>query len=251
MTEQRVSILVGVYNGEIYLAELLDSILAQTVQCWVCICVDDGSTDSSARILEEYAAKDPRFKIIAQANAGVGAARNAALAVARTPYIMFADQDDILKPGAVEKALSAIEDSGADIVRFQSNRHCRKSPFVWERIFRKEAIGNVRFPTITGGEDTAFMWELGLLGLKSEEIQDELYWNRPNDGSFSRAVSPRYIENVFIGFRAMRDSARRHGMSRFVACAKLLPHIFWFALSIVAKHHSFPNLRALMRELLG
>lgn len=244
-----VSIVVGVYNGEQYIAELLDSVLAQNERRWVCICVNDGSTDSSLDIIEGYAAKDDRFRIITQKNGGVGAARNAALAKVETPYVMFADQDDLLKPNAVGRALAAIESSGADVVRFQSNRHDRVSPFVWERIFKMDAIRDVRFAPITGGEDTAFMWELGFMDLKMLEIPDELYWNRPSGGSFSRAVSPRYIENVFQGFRAMLESTRRHGMSRFVACSRLFPHVFWFSLSVLGRHFSVRNLSAVVRGL--
>lgn len=245
----QVSIIVGVYNGEKYLAQLLDSVLAQTAQSWFCICVNDGSTDSSEQILDAYAKRDGRFRVVSRNNGGVGAARNTALELVETPFVMFADQDDKMLPMAVEKALAAIESSGADVVRFQSNRHDRVSPFVWERIFRMDAIKGVRFVPITGGEDTAFMWELGLMNLKMQEIPDELYWNRPSGGSFSRAVSPKYIENVFLGFRAMRDSAHRHGMSRFVACSRLFPHVFWFSLSVLGRHFSVRNLSAVVRGL--
>lgn len=244
-----VSIVVGVYNGERYLAGLLDSILSQTSPDWECVCVDDGSIDSSCNILASYAGKDSRFKIVTRQNGGVGAARNTGLDASDSKYVMFADQDDMLLPKAVETALVAIESSGADVVRFQSNRHNRVSPFVWERIFKMDAIKDVRFVPITGGEDTAFMWELGFMDLKMLEIHDELYWNRPSGVSFSRSVSSRYIENVFQGFQAMRDCARRHGMSRFLVCAKLLPHIFWFSLSVLGKHFSVRNLSAVVRGL--
>lgn len=241
-----VSIVVGVYNGERYLAGLLDSILSQTSPDWECVCVDDGSIDSSCNILASYAGKDSRFKIVTRQNGGVGAARNTGLDASDSKYVMFADQDDMLLPKAVETALVAIESSGADVVRFQSNRHVRVSPFVWERIFKMDAIKGVRFLPITGGEDTAFMWELCLMDLKIQEIQDELYWNRPSVGSYSRAVSPRYIANVFQGFHAMRDSARNHRMSRLMTCAKLFPHVFCFALSVLGKHFSLRNLREVM-----
>ena len=244
-----VTIAVGVYNGEKFIAELLDSILAQTSNAWKCICVNDGSTDGSMDILQSYAAQDSRFHVLSQDNGGVGAARNAALDLVDTRYVMFADQDDKLLPMAVEKALAAIESSGVDVVRFQSNRHDRVSPFVWERIFKMDALKGVRFAPITGGEDTAFMWELGLMNLKMQEVPDELYWNRPSGASFSRAVSPKYVENVFNGFRAMRDSARRHGMARFMLCVKLFPHVFWFVLSVLGKHFSLQNLSAVVRGL--
>ena len=245
-----VSLCVGVYNGERHLAEMLDSVLAQTFADWVCVCVDDGSTDGSAGILRRYAAADARFVVLSQANAGVGAARNAAMSATETPFVMFADQDDLLAPDAMARALVAIEAAGADVLRFQSNRHDRESPFVWERVFRRSAVGDARFPPITGGEDTAFLWVLGLRGLKGAEIADELYWQRPNGESFSRAASPRYVDNVFAGFRAMAASGRRHGLSRLALFRRLFPHVFWFSLSVMTRHVSAANVRALARNLL-
>lgn len=244
-----VSIIVGVYNGEKHLSELLDSILLQSCSDWLCICVDDGSIDSSYEILKLYSCRDERFRIIKRSNGGVGAARNTALEVVDTPYVMFADQDDKLLPNAVERALAVIDLTNVDYVRFQSNRRVKKSIFVWEHIFRFSTIRDVRFPPITGGEDTAFFWELEFLRLKSFEIKDELYYNRPNKGSFSRAVSPRYIQNVFKGFSYMCEVGVEYKISRFVLFKKLFPHIFWFSVSVLCKHLSVENVKVLGSEL--
>lgn len=247
----KVSIAVGVYNGENYLAELLDSILAQTCADWECILVNDGSTDGSEAILRGFAAKDTRFSVLSQPNAGVGAARNAAMKAGSSPYLMFADQDDRLAPNAVERALAAIESTGADIVRFHSNRTFRQSIFVWEHIFRRAAIAGVVFPPITGGEDTAFFWELGFRTLVRVEIPDVLYWQRPHGGSFSRAVSPRYIANVFEGFRVMSRTARRYGLPGWRTRLRLIPHVVPFTLSVIVRHFSWANLCALGRAAVG
>lgn len=244
-----VSIIVGVYNGEKYLAELLDSILAQTSSAWNCICVNDGSTDSSASILETYARRDARVRIISRQNGGVGAARNTGLDAAESKYVMFADQDDKLLQCAVATALAAIQGSGSDIVRFQSNKHMVKSNAVWERIYRRDAIRAVRFPQITGGEDNAFLWELDLMGLKTSEIPDELYWNRTNEGSFSRVVSSKYIENVFAGYYAMRDCGLKHGLSKIKIFFRLIPQVFWFSASILVRHFSLINVKTLLSAL--
>lgn len=75
----KVSVIVPVYNIEVHLKQCLDSIVAQTINDLEIICVDDGSTDTSLQILQKYAAEDSRFRIITQANAGPGAARNAGL----------------------------------------------------------------------------------------------------------------------------------------------------------------------------
>jgi glycosyltransferase involved in cell wall biosynthesis len=241
-----VTIIVGVYNGEKYLSELLDSILSQSCPDWNCICVDDGSTDFSSEVLKSYSCRDERFKIIKRFNGGVGAARNTALDVVDTPYVMFADQDDKLLPNAVERALAEIDSTNIDIVKFQSNRQVKKSVFVWEHIYRFSAIRDVRFPPITGGEDTAFFWELKFLKLNYAEIKDELYYNRPNDGSFSRAVSPKYIENVFKGFRCMKAVGRRNHVSSLWLFIKLFPHVFWFSVSVVCKHFTLKNFKSIV-----
>ena len=88
------SIIIPVYNVEPYLRECLDSVLGQTFTDWEAICVDDGSTDNSGAILDEYAAKDNRFKVIHQQNAGVSAARNRGLEDAKGLWISFIDSDD-------------------------------------------------------------------------------------------------------------------------------------------------------------
>lgn len=112
----RVSIIIPVFNVEAYLRECLDSVLRQTVREWECICIDDGSPDGSGAILEEYGARDARFKIIRQPNRGVAVARNQGLERARAPYLTFIDSDDWLEPSALECLLASAEEHSADIV---------------------------------------------------------------------------------------------------------------------------------------
>lgn len=90
------SIIIPVYNVAPYLRECLDSVLAQTFIDWECLCVDDGSTDESGTILDEYAQKDPRFRIFHQPNAGVSAARNLGLDNAKGEWTLFVDSDDYI-----------------------------------------------------------------------------------------------------------------------------------------------------------
>jgi len=94
----KVSIIVPVYNTEQYLQQCIDSLLSQTLKEIEIICVDDGSTDSSAQILKEYTQKDERVRIITQKNAGQSAARNTGRLLARGEYIGFLDSDDFVKP---------------------------------------------------------------------------------------------------------------------------------------------------------
>lgn len=92
---QEVSVIVPVYNQAPYLAECLDSVLEQTLRDIEVVCVDDGSTDGSERLLEDYAARDPRIRVLRQKNAGAGRARNCGIGKARGEFIAFMDADDM------------------------------------------------------------------------------------------------------------------------------------------------------------
>lgn len=114
------SLVIPVYNVEPYLRECLDSVLNQTFANWEAVCVNDGSTDGSAAILEEYALKDNRLKIITQPNCGLSAARNAGMKVAKGDYILFLDSDDWLEPNALQTLVDCLE--GEDMVCFSGRR---------------------------------------------------------------------------------------------------------------------------------
>jgi len=114
----KVSIIIPVYNMEAYLRECLNSVLSQTLREIEAVCIDDGSTDSSPAILAEYAARDPRVKVISQKNAGSGPARNAGIAVTKGEWLMFLDPDDFFStPETVEQLYNAVKDSGLQVAR--------------------------------------------------------------------------------------------------------------------------------------
>ena len=112
-----LSVIIPVYNVEKYLAECLDSALAQTLKDIEIICVDDGSTDGSAAILDDYARRDPRIRVIHKANAGFGHTMNCGLHVATGKYVAFLESDDFIVPEAYEELVARAEVSGADIVK--------------------------------------------------------------------------------------------------------------------------------------
>lgn len=107
-----ISVIVPIYNVAEYLPRALDSILAQTYKDWEAILVDDGSTDDSPRIVDDYAAKDARFKVIHQSNGGVSAARNTGLDNASGEYIAWVDPDDVAHPDMLEKLVAGINHAG-------------------------------------------------------------------------------------------------------------------------------------------
>ena len=117
-----ISIIIPVYNVEKYLRRCLDSVLNQTFQDWQAICVNDGSPDDSAEILDEYAKRDARFVVVTKKNGGLSDARNAGMKHATGAYIMYLDSDDFIHPQTMEIAYSLAVRDGSDIVSFTYDR---------------------------------------------------------------------------------------------------------------------------------
>jgi glycosyltransferase involved in cell wall biosynthesis len=113
----KISIIIPVYNVEPYLRQCLDSAAGQTLKEIEIICIDDGSTDNSLEILNEYANKDDRFIVLKRQNRGAGAARNAGIAAASGEYVGFVDSDDYIGLNFFEKLYSKTIGTSADIVK--------------------------------------------------------------------------------------------------------------------------------------
>lgn len=111
-----VSVIIPVYNTAKYLPKCLDSILEQNLSNIEIICVDDGSTDGSDKILEQYKRNDSRIIVIHQENAGSAAARNTGLGIARGTFIGFSDSDDYLEPNMYETLVREARNSNAEVV---------------------------------------------------------------------------------------------------------------------------------------
>ncbi|CDE89805.1 predicted glycosyltransferase [Clostridium sp. CAG:729] len=116
MESNKISIIVPVYNVEKYLSRCLDSLLNQTLKDIEIICVNDGSTDESLKILESYAEKDNRIKIVNKENGGLSSARNEGLKYVTSDYVGFVDSDDWIEPDTYELALSAVQKNNVDFV---------------------------------------------------------------------------------------------------------------------------------------
>lgn len=112
----RISIIIPVYNTSDYLKPCLDSVVNQTYQNIEIICINDGSTDNSLEILEQYQNRDKRIKVVSKKNEGLSAARNTARQYVTGKYMMYLDSDDWLDINACEMAVSKAEDENADVV---------------------------------------------------------------------------------------------------------------------------------------
>lgn len=112
------SIIIPCYKVARYVSDCLESVLAQQEASWEAICVDDGSSDGTGQLLDGYAAKDPRIRIIHQRNKGLSGARNAALAVACGEWLYYLDSDDVISPWALQCYSDAIQQApNADLVQ--------------------------------------------------------------------------------------------------------------------------------------
>lgn len=152
-----LSIIIPVYNSEKYLEECLNSVLNQTLKDIEIICVNDGSTDNSLKILENIAAQDLRVRIINQENKGQGNARNAGLEAANGDYVGFVDSDDFISPDFYEKLYSYNDDIILSTRRqYYENGKFRSKNFkvkdkksiilknanIYNKIYRKEFLIN-------------------------------------------------------------------------------------------------------------
>ena len=116
----KYSVIIPVFNADDYLRQCLDSVLCQTEQAIEVICVDDGSTDGSLGILNDYSNADSRVVVLHQENRGGGSARNLGIGVARGKYLSFLDADDFFEKDLIKTAADALDASGADIAVYRS-----------------------------------------------------------------------------------------------------------------------------------
>lgn len=115
-----VSVIIPVYNVEDYLCECVDSAINQTYKNLQIILVDDGSTDSSGKICDDYAEKDERISVVHQKNGGLSVARNTGLSNAKGKYIYFLDSDDYVVDNTIENLVSIADKDKSDIVFFDA-----------------------------------------------------------------------------------------------------------------------------------
>ena len=186
----KVSLIIPVYNGEKYLKECINSILIQDFSNFEVICVDDGSNDSTASILNQFSKQDSRVRVFHIENSGVSSARNKGIKEARGNYLAFVDADDTVNQGFIKEIVNIARKQNPDMVIFGGSTFPKiqpwaeshlnpkeriytndcwrilfeenaSKPFSFNKIFRKELIQNKVFfdKNIKIGEDQAFMFD--------------------------------------------------------------------------------------------
>lgn len=140
-----LSVIVPVYNVEEYLPRCLDSILNQSFTAFELILVDDGSEDSCAGIIDEFASRDPRIRVLHQPNSGVSTARNAGLRGARGSYISFIDPDDYIAPDMFRILLNGMKQNNAELGCCNFDVSCETTPMIHRGICLPKLMNKEQF----------------------------------------------------------------------------------------------------------
>ena len=226
MDKCKLSLIIPVYNAEGWLDRCLRSVIAQEFASCEIILVDDGSSDSSPLICDRYSSTDPRFRTVHKTNGGVSSARNAGLNIAKGEYVMFLDSDDELLPLALESMTESLDGTdfvmggytvfidglpdrevmpdkgrqyrGGEMTRFFEDnirKNCEMLDAPWAKMFRRRAIGNLRFcEDLSYAEDKLFVFSFLMTCTSANVCPSPVYAYHLRSGSLgSDIVSDRHL----------------------------------------------------------
>lgn len=225
MDKPEVSVIVPAYNVEDYLEKCVDSLVCQTLENIEIILVDDGSTDRSGDMCDEYASRDARIRVIHTENEGLSCARNRGISAARSDYIMFVDSDDWVEPDFCELPYRTAVDHGADLVMFGTHyyddgkeKEVRRVPrqegevskltalkmifdadissFAWNKLYARRLFEGVAYPEGKCYEDVGTTYRLILKADTIRYIDACLYnYNYRRPGSITATASDKKIRD--------------------------------------------------------
>lgn len=236
-----VSVIIPVYNVEKYLHRCLNSVKNQSFKNLDVILIDDGSTDKSGEICENYCKEDFRFRVIHQKNRGQATARNLALDMAKGDYICFVDSDDYIEKTMIETLYNSITNNNADIAVCGYNRvnetgeliktffpfnsegvlNKREAvleilkdihlfSFLWDKIFKRELFKNIRLPENKLFEDVATVYKIVQKAEKIIVIPLALYNYVERNSSTIASYSDRRFRDQLEAFYGQEKFAKQH-----------------------------------------
>lgn len=272
MSNIKVSVIIPVYNAAKFLGECLDSLLNQTLKDIEIICVNDGSKDNSLEILNQYAEKDSRIKVLNQSNQGQSAARNNAMKLAQGEYIGFVDSDDWVDENYYEQLYNAAKRFDSDIAAGNFMRHGKriknkklnykkeklftnaadkmqaasipKYNYIWNKIYKRESLFNLNLPFPEGRVYEDMYWLVrvvyGLNGFVT--VSGSNYNYRKNAGSTITLKSPKHMADCVYAEKEMIKFFEEHNIPirvnyKFVKREK----IKLFGIDIMKVYHYYPN----------
>lgn len=247
MSQPLISVIVPVYNVEAYLRECLDSIVNQTFKDIEIICIDDGSTDNSLKILQEYKEKDSRFTILTQKNLYAGVARNAGLKIAKGKYLSFLDSDDFFELTMLEDMYNTAEKDHSDIVvceyrAYNNKTHSytkvyridtniiKKSPFnpsslgkelfefaglnAWSKLFRKDLFDkyNIHFEECACCNDLTCVCTALALANKISALNRFYISYRMNQTNNITANRHNHTESFLFAIQQVENNLKQFGI---------------------------------------
>ena len=201
-----VSIIVPVYNTAAYVARCIESVQAQTYPNWELILADDGSTDDSLAICQQYATQDNRIRVLSLPHRKQAAARNSAFQYAIGEYLMYVDADDYILPDCLEKTVHAIGDK--DVLQFQSRSFYRLVSACM-RLYRTAYIrqAQILFPEGVYYEDVYFSIQLWLSHPRYTILPYKGYVYTTNVGSTTAQVHTQDKAQLWVWLRLMLKKA--------------------------------------------
>lgn len=214
----RVSVIIPAYNTEKYIGKCISSILAQTYTDFELIVVDDGSSDKTPKIIDDFAKQDPRVRPIHKFNAGVSAARNTGLNNATGEFVLFVDSDDYIAPTTLERAIAEYDSKHCEIIQFN---FCNVKDGVIakpKKRFNKE--GYVPFPL----DKWSSVWFSVCYKLVKRSLYEDnnlrfYEWTNQNEDTAMCILLFSYVNGVYciedyLYYRISREDSLLHTMSK-------------------------------------
>lgn len=222
-----VSVIVPIYKVERYLERCIQSISRQTYENLEIILVDDGSPDKCAEICDAWVCRDARIRVIHKENGGLSSARNAALDIAKGEFVCFVDGDDYIDEKLCEKTIYYAKQQDADIVIFNavmitedgmvqgvtdeleqgifSSREImfnlmegKINHYVWNKLYRKRLLEDVRFPEGRLWEDMAITHKLVSSAKNVYCFPEGLYYYVQRPNSIARTLNEKALRDIFL-----------------------------------------------------
>lgn len=271
----KISVIIPVYNAENYLIRCLESVCNQTLEDIEIICVNDCSTDSSAKILQEYSQNYKNFKFInLEKNQGESAARNTGLALAKGEYLAFVDNDDEIDLNFYEKLYEKAKEKNSDIIKgetieiaYNGQKHFVKQiqegsdklsfvAYWWSAIYKRSLIveNKISFPVnhILGG-DLLFLNKATIVA-KDLQIVNGVYYHyyRREDSGDSKILSLEKIKSSLSIFEQIIDNINLNKPSNKSIYNFIFHHfiIGCFYLSLKAENEETKKLCAKMANII-
>ena len=235
-----IGILIPVYNVADYVEECIESILTQIDTRASILIMNDASTDNSAAIIKRFE-NHPQVQIFdAPYNRGLSATRNALFDMAQTEYIWFIDSDDVMYEGAYKSVMSQIEKLNSDVlcadyVSLRGKKEVKKKAFigkanknyinkrnsfldniiennsnhVWNKVFRRQVIQDIRFKEGLNFEDILYMTDISLKSFQYSYLKQPVIKYREREGSILKNLDKKYVDDYLYAFTYRVENYQR------------------------------------------